>query len=141
MEIKEARMAAGLSQQKMSDITGIPKRTIENWDAGVNGCPEWEERLIVNDLERIGKTMEEKRYLVINQFGDDNSIEICESLEDANAEAESTWSAMCGADQKRHHVYVIDVTGKDVGWEDGEPVWEDFHSGGYEPGRFDSDTL
>ena len=92
-------------------------------------------------LERIGKKMSEKRYLVIDQYEDDNSIRVCESLEEANVEAESTWYSMSVSDKKRHHVYVIDVTGKDVGWEDGEPVWADYHCGGYEPGRFDSDTL
>ncbi len=31
MTVKEARESVGLSQQKLSDWLGIPKRTIENW--------------------------------------------------------------------------------------------------------------
>ncbi len=51
--IKSAREACGFSQQKMSDLLGIPKRTIEAWDAGERKCPEWTERLIVDKLETM----------------------------------------------------------------------------------------
>ena len=58
MTIKEARLKAGLTQQKMSDLFGIPKRTIESWEsdaASSRKCPEWAERLIVEKLERMTK--------------------------------------------------------------------------------------
>lgn len=38
MTIKEARKAAGLTQQALSDWLGIPKRTIENWEGGQRSC-------------------------------------------------------------------------------------------------------
>ena len=53
MTIKEARQAAGLTQQGMSQLLGIPKRTIENWESGSRVPPEWAERLIVAELQRI----------------------------------------------------------------------------------------
>lgn len=52
-KIKETRKAAGLTQKQMADEMGIPKRTIENWEAGVRSCPEWAERLVVAELYRI----------------------------------------------------------------------------------------
>jgi DNA-binding transcriptional regulator YiaG len=52
-KIREARKAAGLSQRRMAEVMGIPQRTIENWEAGVNDPPEYVERLIVQELERI----------------------------------------------------------------------------------------
>ena len=52
-EIKQARQKAGLSQQKMSDITGIPKRTIEQWDTGKRSPSPWVTRLVVEELSRI----------------------------------------------------------------------------------------
>ena len=55
MTIKEARKAAGLTQQGMSDLLGIPKRTLENWDSGKRTPPEWAERLIVEKLNRIAE--------------------------------------------------------------------------------------
>lgn len=53
--IKEARHKAGLSQQKMADLTGIPRRTIEDWERGVRKPPEWAENLIVEKLLQIAK--------------------------------------------------------------------------------------
>lgn len=56
MTIKEARLAAGMTQQRMSDVLGIPKRTIESWEQGKRKCPEWEERLVVDKLKQIRDT-------------------------------------------------------------------------------------
>lgn len=52
--IKEARHEAGLSQQKMSDLLGIPKSTIEKWEMGIRKPPEWAEVLIIEKLESMG---------------------------------------------------------------------------------------
>lgn len=50
MTIKEARIAAGLTQKQMSDLFSIPLRTIESWEAEVRKPPEYVERLIVEKL-------------------------------------------------------------------------------------------
>lgn len=55
MTIKEARKQAGLTQQAVSDMLGIPKRNIENWEGGKRKCPEWCERLIVDKILQIAK--------------------------------------------------------------------------------------
>ena len=52
-EIKNARIRAGLSRPEMHREMGIPVRTIENWEGGQRECPEWAERLIIAELERI----------------------------------------------------------------------------------------
>lgn len=52
--IKEARQAAGLTQQAMSELLGIPKRNIENWEGGQRKPPTWAERLIIEKLESMG---------------------------------------------------------------------------------------
>lgn len=54
--IRDARKAAGLTQQQMSDLLGIPKRTIESWEAGVRVPPEWAEKLVLEKLKLIDKT-------------------------------------------------------------------------------------
>lgn len=51
-KFKAARQEAGLTQQALADATGIPKRTIENWDAGVSYPPEWCQRLVLAEIER-----------------------------------------------------------------------------------------
>ena len=54
--IKEARQAAGLTQQAMSELLGIPKRNIENWEGGQRKPPTWAERLIVEKLESLSRS-------------------------------------------------------------------------------------
>ena len=55
MTIKEAREAKGISRVELSRRLGIPKRTLENWDAGTRKPPEWAERLIVEKIENMDK--------------------------------------------------------------------------------------
>lgn len=50
MKIKEARQMAGLTQKQLSAKTGIPERSIQNWEAGVRKCPSYVERMVVNYL-------------------------------------------------------------------------------------------
>lgn len=50
--IKQAREAAGLTQQQMSELLKIPKRTIESWDSGKRVPPEYVERLVIAELKR-----------------------------------------------------------------------------------------
>ena len=45
-EIKEIRNKTGMSQKKFSEVTGIPKRTIENWESGKNKCTEYTIKLL-----------------------------------------------------------------------------------------------
>ena len=53
MTIKEARLAANLTQKQMSDLFEIPQRTIENWESGQRTPPSYVEKLIVEKLDRI----------------------------------------------------------------------------------------
>lgn len=55
MTLREARLAAGLTQQQMSDQLEIPKRTIENWETGSRKCPPYVERLVIKELLRIAE--------------------------------------------------------------------------------------
>jgi len=46
MAIKELREQTGWSQQKFGDYFGIPKRTIQSWEAEVNGRRECSKYII-----------------------------------------------------------------------------------------------
>lgn len=50
-EIKEMRQKYGLTQKQFSEVTGIPKRTIENWEGGQRTPPEWLPKMIKCYLE------------------------------------------------------------------------------------------
>ena len=55
-KLKKARADVGISQQKMSDLLEIPKRTIEEWETERRNPPKWVERLIIEEVKRIPKT-------------------------------------------------------------------------------------
>lgn len=50
MTIKEARKAVGLTQQGVTDFIGIPRRTLQDWEAGKRKCPEWCEKLVIEKI-------------------------------------------------------------------------------------------
>lgn len=41
MNAKELREASGMTQKSFSEYFAIPKRTVEDWDAGRRKCPEY----------------------------------------------------------------------------------------------------
>lgn len=49
--IRYARMQYGLTQQQLADLTGIPHRTIQNWEGGQRKCPDYVEKLLLFYLE------------------------------------------------------------------------------------------
>lgn len=49
--IKDKRIELGLTQRQLSEITGVPLRTIENWEGGQRKCPDYVEKLLLFYLE------------------------------------------------------------------------------------------
>lgn len=47
MTFKELRKLSGMTQQAYADYFGIPKRTVENWDAEKNTPPQY----VINLME------------------------------------------------------------------------------------------
>ena len=54
-QIKTARLAAGLTQAALAEVTGIPNRTIQDWEAGKRTPPEWTQRLVLKELAGLSK--------------------------------------------------------------------------------------
>ena len=53
--IKQLRLNYNLTQKKMSELTGIPMRTMQNWEGGQTKCPEYMIDLVRTKLESILK--------------------------------------------------------------------------------------
>lgn len=70
--IKEARQAAGLSQQGVTNALGIPKRTLQGWEAGKRTPPGWAEALVIEKLEKIAQDNKKNSENTI-----DNTSSIC----------------------------------------------------------------
>lgn len=52
-KIKEARLKANLTQDGMAEKLSIPIRTIQDWEAGRRTPPEYVEKLVIAELERL----------------------------------------------------------------------------------------
>lgn len=61
--IKEARKSAGITQEEMSKLFGIPKRTIGNWETGERKPAKYVEDLIVEKIENM-KSEEENMTIM-----------------------------------------------------------------------------
>lgn len=61
--IKEARKSAGITQEEMSKLFGIPKRTIGNWETGERKPAKYVEALLVEKLENMKS--EEENMMVM----------------------------------------------------------------------------
>ncbi|MCR5544617.1 MAG: helix-turn-helix domain-containing protein [Eubacterium sp.] len=48
--IKELRESTGMSRKEFSELTGIPVRTLEDWEAGRRTPPEYIPRLLVYQI-------------------------------------------------------------------------------------------
>jgi transcriptional regulator with XRE-family HTH domain len=53
-KLRAARLGAGLTQQRMADLMLIPKRSIENWEAGGRTPPPYVQRFVLNELQSLG---------------------------------------------------------------------------------------
>ena len=54
-KIKEERLKLGLTQHQLAELTGIPFRTIQNWEGGQRKCPDYVEKLLLFYLENTIK--------------------------------------------------------------------------------------
>jgi transcriptional regulator with XRE-family HTH domain len=61
-KIKTERIRHGLTQGQLSNLTGIPARTIQNWENGVRKCPDYVEKMV---LEKLDITFNQPDYKTI----------------------------------------------------------------------------
>lgn len=52
-EIKSIRARTGLSQKAFSELTGVPQRTIENWETGKRIPPEYVVNLLAFYVDHL----------------------------------------------------------------------------------------
>ncbi len=65
-KIKEIRAEYKITQQELSDITNIPKRTIENWESGKRKPSPWVENLVDSYIKQYPKN---KDGIITNRLG------------------------------------------------------------------------
>ncbi|QWC00137.1 helix-turn-helix domain-containing protein [Mycoplasmatota bacterium] len=65
-KIKETRTEYNMTQQDLSDITDIPKRTIENWESGKRKPSPWVEKLVNAYIKQFPKN---KKGIITDRLG------------------------------------------------------------------------
>ena len=58
-KILEARKAAGLTRQQVTDLLLIPARTLQNWESGERRASAWAEKLVCEKLLQIAREQDE----------------------------------------------------------------------------------
>lgn len=54
MNFKELRQASGMNQTKFAEYFDIPRRTVQNWELGINKCPDYLLKLMHYKLQKEG---------------------------------------------------------------------------------------
>ena len=62
-KIKEARIKYGLTQTQVSNLTGVPFRSIQNWEGGQRKCPAYVEKMVVDILDQKFGKPDHQMYL------------------------------------------------------------------------------
>ena len=70
-DIRQLRSKYGLTQRALSDITGIPKRTIEEWEAGRRNPPKWVYNLLTSRLSYLNNWSVKKYAEICRNFAHD----------------------------------------------------------------------
>ena len=65
--IKTIRENIGLTQEQVSSLTGVPVKTLRNWEQGIRKPSEWTLDLIIDKILRT----ELEKQLLLNGQGDD----------------------------------------------------------------------
>ena len=87
MNIKELRIRYGLTQKQLSEITGIPERTIQNWEGGQRKCPEYVENMVAGLLEQ--KFVQPNHKTILGEIGEMIESDIPHLSGDAKRYAEN----------------------------------------------------
>ena len=136
MKIKDIRKMAGLNIADFSRVLDIPRRTIEDWEAGKRYPAKYVSKMI----ERIICEDFGIRYFVLSGTErDEDVIGPFTNLDEANRAAEDEWDHYTAREKKTHYAYVLDARKSDLEDEDDWETWTG--DGGYIDGRFDSREL
>ena len=61
--VKELRESTGMSRKEFSEYTGIPVRTLEDWEAGRRTPPEYIPRLLAYQIKFEGLLKKRKQKI------------------------------------------------------------------------------
>lgn len=77
--IKDARIRYGLTQHQLAELTGIPHRTIQNWEGGQRKCPDYVEKLILEKLDMLHRE-DHREQGTWKKRGNERTCSVCEFI-------------------------------------------------------------
>ena len=63
MNIKDTRIKHGLTIKQVESLTGVPYRSLQNWEAGVRKCPDYVANMVVTMIEQKFGTPDHQTFL------------------------------------------------------------------------------
>lgn len=84
MNIKETRIKYGLTIKQVSDLTSIPYRSLQNWEAGIRKCPDYVENMVVTMIENTFGKPDHQMFLeeLLEMFKSDSKHAKCEETKE-----------------------------------------------------------
>ena len=61
--IKDTRIKHGLSIKQVENLTGVPYRTLQNWEGGIRKCPEYVTKMVVTMIENTFDKPDNQMFL------------------------------------------------------------------------------
>ncbi len=119
--VKELRTALNMSQQRFEKFTGIPLRTIQNWELGTNSCPSYVLEFLNNQIRPYieDEMYSYKRYTWMCNSGTEHDMEenIFLTREAALTYMKDYWIHLTEREKKDSHAYIGMC---EIGFDDGD---------------------
>ena len=105
--VKQMRESMEMTQVRFSEFTGIPYRTLQNWESGSSKCPEYVLDML-NELIRpyLDDTQTGYTWFSQEEAGADIYENIFLTKEAALADARSIWDHLTDSEKKDHSVSI-----------------------------------
>lgn len=84
MTIKETRIKYGLTIKQVETLTGVPYRSLQNWEAGIRKCPDYVSNMVVTMIENTFGKPDHQMYLeeLLEMFKSDSKHAKCEETKE-----------------------------------------------------------
>lgn len=122
----------------------IPKSWVD--DMGISDGEREVIAIYQNKSIVLKKASTEKKFLMIKENGNNDTVAVYDTLEEANEAADTAWYYLTAQEKKKNHVYTAYVTEEMLApyaFEDGELDWTAYWNCNQEEGTFyfDSDNI
>lgn len=108
--IKELRSELGMSQIRFALFTGIPYRTIQNWELEVSNCPEYTLALLNEQIRPYTEDFDiaytRYTWIVSEETGSYEQLTMFLTKEAAIGHASMTWGHLTETEKKESRVYI-----------------------------------